>query len=127
MLSWLMHVCEPTAVGAFKWIKAFLRDPFRRLRIRKAYRAPSNGNHIAKLLNKARSAEEAAEIFDIFDGTPHKERGAAAYAAYAKALVLFAGGVGAAEVLLDMDEQGFTELEIQEAKDRFYFPEPTYE
>ena len=76
-----------------------------------------------QLFRKARSVETAREIFDIFDGSPGKERVADAYASYAQALMRFDCMADAAGVLLTLDEQGIPDIDIADAKDRFFYPQ----
>ena len=105
----------------YKWIAAFKKDPFRHLLVRRAYRAPSNGIHIAKPIKKTRSVEAAREIFDIFDGSPGKEKVPESYAAYARALARFDCMDESAAILMALDEQGIPDIEIADAKDRFFY------
>ena len=85
--------------------------------------APSNGIHIAKLIQKARSFEAARAILDIFDGSPGKERVADAYVSYAQALNRFDCLAEAAAALLTLHDMGIPEIEIEEAMDRFFYQE----
>ena len=50
---WALHVFGPTMVTVYKWIVAFTKDPFRYILVSRAYRAPGNGIHIAKLIKGA--------------------------------------------------------------------------
>ena len=120
---WAIRVCGPTAAIIYKWIVALKKDPFKYLLVRSAYRAPGNGIHIAKLIQKARSVEAARGIFDIFDGSPGKERVADAYASYAQALNRFDCWADAGAALMALDETGIPAIEIEEAKDRFFYQE----
>ena len=90
-------------------------------------RAPNNGMYIAKLIQETHRLETATEIFDIFEGTPNKEKRAAPYAAYARTLVQSNCLEEATRVLLLMDDQRFADLEIEEAKNQFFFPDPADE
>ena len=119
---WALHVCGPTVVIICKWIVSFMRDPLRPCRVMRVHLSPGNGYHIAKLFRKTRSAEEAREIFNIFDGTSGKGRVADVYAAYAQALLRFDCMAEATSVLMTLDEQGIPDIEIAEAKDRFFYP-----
>ena len=101
---WAIHICGPTAGGIYKWIVSFMRDPLRPCRVMKVHLSPGNGYHIAKLIRKTRSAEEAREIFNIFDGTSGKGRVADAYAAYAQALLRFDCMAEATCELMTLDE-----------------------
>ena len=101
----------------------FRKDPFRYFLVRRAYLAPGNGIHMAKLIQKARSVEAAREIFDIFDGSPGKERVADAYASYAQALRRFDCDGEAVVALMKLDDQGIPDIDIAEAKDRFFYPQ----
>ena len=119
---WALHVFGPTMAIIYKWIVAFKRDPLRLLLVRKAYRSPGNSIQIAKLIREARSVETAREIFDIFDGSPGKERVADAYASYAQALTRFDCMAEATGVLLTLNEQGIPDIDIADAMDRFFYP-----
>ena len=120
---WAVHFCGPTAAIIYKWIVALKKAPFMSLLVRRACRAPGNGIHIAKLIQKARSVEAAREIFDIFDGSSGKERVAYAYASYAQALSRFDCGGEAGAVLIALHETGIPDIEIEEAKDHFFYQE----
>ena len=120
---WAIHVCGPTVMTIYKWIIAFKKDPFRLLLVGRAHLSPGNGIQMAKLFRKARSVETAREIFDIFDGSPGKERVADAYASYAQALMRFDCVAEATGVLLTLDEQGIPDIDIADAKDRFFYPQ----
>ena len=117
-----LHVFGPTMVTVYKWIVAFTKDPFRYILVSRAYRAPGNGIHIAKLIKKTRSVETARDIFDVFDGSPSKEGVAYAYFSYAQALTRFDCMAEATGVLLTLDEQGIPDIDIADAKDRFFYP-----
>ena len=123
VMSWLIHIFGPSATAVCKWLAAFRRDPFRHILIRRAYRAPGNGIQIAKLIRQTRSVESAREIFDTFDGNPVKEGVAYAYAACAQALARFDCPGDAAAMLMALDEKGIPAIEIEEAKDRFFYPD----
>ena len=118
---WALHVGGPAAAIIYKWIVALKKNPFKYPLVRIAYRSPGNSIQIAKLIKKARSVETAREIFDIFDGSPGKEKVADAYASYAQALVRFDCFAEATSVLMALDEQGIPAIDIEEAKDRFYY------
>lgn len=120
---WALHVFGPTMVTVYKWVVAFIKDPFRYILVSRAYRAPGNGIHIAKLIEKTRSVETARDIFDIFDGSPGKERGEYAYSSYAQALTRFGCMAEATGVLMTLDEQGIPDIDIADAKDKFFYPQ----
>ena len=120
---WAIHVCGPNAAIIYKWIVALKKDPCKYLLVRRAYRAPSNGIHIAKLIQKARSFEAARAILDIFDGSPGKVRVADAYASYAQALTRFDCGAEAVAALFALHDMGIPDIEIEAAKVRFFYQE----
>ena len=126
---WAIHICDPTAGSIYNWIVAFKRDPLRLFLVRNAYRAAGNGTRIAKLIEKTRSVETARKIFKIFHGSSGQRGVAHAYASYAQALVRFNFRQEATAVLVALDKKDIpdieieiTDIEIEEAKDRFFYP-----
>ena len=91
--------------------------------VRRAYLAPSNGIHIAKLIKQARNVEVAREIFDIFDGSSGQKKVADAYSAYAQALLRFDCQMEATNVLKELDNKGIHEIDIADAMNRFFYPQ----
>ena len=110
VIFWAIHVCGPTAGRIYKWIV-----------VRRAYLARGNGTHIAKLIQKTRSVEIAMEIFEIFDGSSEQRRVAHAYASYAQALVRFDFSQEATAVLMALNKKDIPDIEIEEAKDCFFY------
>ena len=66
VIFWAIHVCGPTSGIIYNWMVAFKNDPFKHLLVRRAYRAPSNGIHIAKLIKQTSQRRSSEGHFRYF-------------------------------------------------------------
>ena len=92
-------------------------------RLKAASQNPGAGIRIAKLLEQAETRSEAEELLDIFNDAEIQRNKGAVYAAYAGALVRFGHLIDAGGMLISADRvQGLSEEELEEAKNRFFYP-----
>ena len=82
---------------------------------------PGDGRAAARLIQNAKSAEEAERLFERFYNAPDKMNPSVPYAAFARSLVRFDYLDVAGTILLQMNEDGITPKEIAAAEEEFYY------
>ncbi len=110
----------------WQWIKGLGRgtEPpvLYGLTLQAAFQNPGGGIHIAKLLQKVSHLEDARELFDIFNDASNRTNVPSAYSAYANALIRFECRLEAEGILTELDNMSFHDIDIADAKDRFFYP-----